>query len=95
MPMQPDQTLTFAIVTTVVVGAAIVLGTITAALMEGRAVVKAFENMARQPSVADHIRGLLFVVLAILETTAIYVLLICLVLLFANPFASVFGLLGE
>jgi len=29
-----------------------------------------------------------------LETTAIYVLLICLVLLFANPFASVFGLSG-
>jgi len=54
--------------------------------------VKAFENMARQPSVADRIGGLLFVVLALLETTAIYVLLICLVLLFANPFAAVFGL---
>lgn len=90
--MQSDQILTFSIVTTIVVGVAIVVGTITAALMEGRAVVKAFENMARQPSVADRIRGLLFVVLALLETTAIYVLLICLVLLFANPFAKVFGL---
>jgi len=92
MLMQPDQVLKFAIVTTIVVGIAIVLGTITAALMEGRAVVKAFENMARQPSVADRIQGLLFVVLALLETTAIYVLLICLVFLFANPFAGVFGL---
>ena len=90
--MQSDQILTFSVVTTIVVGVAIVVGTITAALMEGRAVVKAFENMARQPSVADRIRGLLFVVLALLETTAIYVLLICLVLLFANPFAMVFGL---
>ena len=90
--MQPEQILKFSTVTTIVVGAAIVLGTITAALMEGRAVVKAFDNMARQPSVADRIRGLLFVVLAILESTAIYVLLICLILLFANPFQGAFGL---
>jgi F-type H+-transporting ATPase subunit c len=89
--MQPEQILQFSIVTTIVVGASIVLGTITAALMEGRAVVKAFDNMARQPSVADRIRGLLFVVLAILESTAIYVLLICLILLFANPFSGLFG----
>jgi len=91
MSMQPDQVLKFSVVTTIVVGAAIVLGTITAALMEGRAVVRAFDNMARQPSVADRIRGILFVVLAILESTAIYVLLICLILLFANPFRSIFG----
>jgi len=90
--MESEHILQFATVTTIVVGVAIVLGTITAALMEGRAVFKAFDNMARQPSVADGIRSLLFVVLAILESTAIYVLLICLILLFANPFANVFGL---
>ena len=89
--MQPEQALHFSVVTTIVVGAAIVLGTITAALMEGRAVVKAFENMARQPSVADRIQGLLFVTMALLESTAIYVLLICLILLFANPFQKLFG----
>ena len=82
----------FAIVTTVVVGAAIVLGTIAPVLMEGRAVARAFDNMARQPSVADRIRGLLFVVLAVLESGAIYVLLICLILLFANPFQGMLGL---
>ena len=90
--MQPEQILQFSVVTTIVVGASIVLGTITAALMEGRAVAKAFDSMARQPSVSDQIRGLLFVVLAILESTAIYVLLICLILLFANPFANIYGL---
>jgi F-type H+-transporting ATPase subunit c len=90
--MQPEQQLSFAIVTTVAICAAIVLGTITAAIMEGRAVTRAFDNMARQPSVADRIRGLLFVVLAILESTAIYVLMVCLILIFANPFASLFGL---
>lgn len=90
--MQPEQILKFSIVTTVVVAVTIVLGTITAALMEGRAVVRAFDNMARQPSVAGRISGILLVVLAILETTAIYVLLVCLILLFANPFRSAFGL---
>ncbi len=89
--MQPELALQFANVTTIVVGAAIVLGTITAAIMEGRAVNRAFDNMARQPSVADRIRGLIFVTLALLESTAIYVLLICLILLFANPFANAFG----
>ncbi|MBC7235395.1 MAG: F0F1 ATP synthase subunit C [Chloroflexi bacterium] len=88
--MNPDNVLKFSVITTIVVGAAIVLGCITPALMEGRAVVRAFDNMARQPSVADRIRGILFVVLAILESTAIYVLLICLILLFANPFATLF-----
>ncbi|MGI6375476.1 MAG: ATP F0F1 synthase subunit C [Anaerolineae bacterium] len=89
--MSPEQTLKFAVVTTIVVGAAIVFGTIAAAVMEGKAVIKAFDNMARQPSVADRIRGLLFVTLALLESTAIYVLLICLILLFANPFRGIFG----
>ncbi len=89
--MGPEQTLQFATITTIVVGAVIVLGGVTACLMEGRAVVRAFDNMARQPSVADRIRSLLFVVLAILESTAIYALLVCLILLFANPFRGIFG----
>ena len=90
--MGSDQILQFSIVSTIVVGAAIVFGTLTVAIMEGRVIMKAYDNMARQPSVADRIRGLLFVVIALLESTAIYVLLICLILLFANPFANVFGL---
>lgn len=80
----------FAIITTIVAGAVIVLGCISATLMEGRAVVRAFDNMARQPSVADRIRGLIFVVMAIMESTAIYALLIALILLFANPFLGGF-----
>jgi len=63
----------------------ILLGTITPAIVEGRAVLKALEGMTRQPEVADRIRATLFISMALLESTAIYVLLICLVLLFANP----------
>jgi F-type H+-transporting ATPase subunit c len=87
--LAPNTLLMF--ITTIVSGAAIVTGTIAATVMEGRAVVAAFENMARQPSVADRISGLLFVTMALLESTAIYVLLVVLILLFANPFVSLIG----
>lgn len=85
-----DSQTTYVVVTTVVVGLAIVLGTMMTTLMEGRAIVSAFDNMARQPSVADRISGLLLILLAIIESAAIYVLVICLILLLANPFASFF-----
>jgi F-type H+-transporting ATPase subunit c len=85
-----DSQTTYVVVTTVVVGCAIVFGAITTTYMEGRAVISAFENMARQPSVADRISGMLFVLLAIIESAAIYALVICLILLLANPFASFF-----
>ncbi len=88
---QLDPQSLFMFITTIVVGFAIVGGTIAATTAEGRAVVSAFENMARQPSVADRIGGMLYVVLALLETAAIYVLLICLILLFANPFEGLIG----
>ena len=87
--LEPRTLLMF--ITTIVSGAAIVGGTIAATVMEGRAVVSAFENMARQPSVADRISGMLFVVLALIESTAIYVLLVVLILLFANPFVNIIG----
>lgn len=73
------------IVSIVMVSASILLGTITPAIVEGRAVLKALESMARQPEIADRIRTTLFISMALLESTAIYVLLICLILIFANP----------
>ncbi|MBC7231800.1 MAG: ATP synthase F0 subunit C [Chloroflexi bacterium] len=73
------------IVTIITTAIAITLGTIVPAWVEGRAVVKALEGMTRQPEVADRLRATLFISMALLESTAIYVLLICLVLIFANP----------
>ena len=73
------------LVTIVVTSIGIVLGTLTPAIVEGRAVLKALEGMARQPEIANDLRTTLFVSMALLESTAIYVLLICLILLFANP----------
>ena len=73
------------IITIIVSSVGIVLGTIVPALLEGRAVLKALEGMTRQPQVASQLRTTLLVSMALLESTAIYVLLIILVLLFANP----------
>jgi F-type H+-transporting ATPase subunit c len=63
----------------------IVLGCIVPALMEGKAVQKALEGITRQPDAAGDLRTTLIISMALLETTAIYSLLIILILLFANP----------
>jgi len=81
--MEPGTLITLA--TILVSGVAILLGTITPAIVEGRAVLKALEGMTRQPEAADDLRSTLIIAMALLESTAIYVLLVCLILLFANP----------
>jgi F-type H+-transporting ATPase subunit c len=73
------------IVTILVAGIGMILGAILPALVEGRAVYKALDGMTRQPEVAGDIRNTLIVSLALLETTAIYVLLVMLILIFSNP----------
>jgi ATP synthase F0 subunit c len=52
---------------------------------KGRAVAAAMDAIARQPEAANTISRTLFVGLAMIETTAIYCLVIALLLLFANP----------
>ena len=63
----------------------IVLGCIVPAIMEGIAVQKALEGITRQPDSANDLRTTLLISMALLESTAIYVLLVILVLIFANP----------
>ncbi|HUT18676.1 MAG TPA: ATP synthase F0 subunit C [Anaerolineae bacterium] len=82
---QMDSTTIIALVTLIVPAVAIVLGCLTPAIVEGRAVLKALDGMTRQPEASNDLRGTLIISMALLESTAIYVLLICLVLLFANP----------
>ncbi|NLF01983.1 MAG: ATP synthase F0 subunit C [Anaerolineales bacterium] len=73
------------IVTVIVAGITIALGTIAPTVAEGRAVERAIEGMARQPDMAKDLRSTMIISLALLESEAIYVLLIVLILLFANP----------
>lgn len=72
------------IITTIVAGIGIVLGTAIPALVEGRAAVKALEGMARQPEAAGNLRTTMLIAMATLETTAIYVLVVVLILLFGT-----------
>lgn len=72
-------------ITIIVAGASIVVGTAIPALAEGLSVMKAMEAMARQPDAARNVRTTLLIAMALLESTAIYVLLVVLILLFANP----------
>jgi len=70
-----------------VLGAALAvgLGAIGPGLGEGRAVAAALDAIARQPEAANTLSRTLFVGLAMIETMAIYCLVIALLLLFANP----------
>lgn len=67
---------------------AVSFGAIGPALAEGRAVAAAMEAIARQPDAAGTVSRTLFVGLAMIETMAIYCLVIALLLLYANPYAA-------
>jgi F-type H+-transporting ATPase subunit c len=67
---------------------AVSFGAIGPALAEGRAVAAAMDAIARQPEAAGVLSRTLFVGLAMIETMAIYCLVVALLLLFANPFVK-------
>jgi F-type H+-transporting ATPase subunit c len=73
-----------------IVGAvvAVCFGAIMPAFSEGRAIAAAMEAIARQPEAAGTLSRTLFVGLAMIETMAIYCLVIALLLLYANPFVG-------
>lgn len=87
--MSPEVLIT--VVTIIVAGLAIVLGTWAPALAEGKAAEQALQGIARQPAAAQDIRTTLLISMALIESTAIYVLLVVLILLFANPLLDRFA----
>lgn len=78
---QLDSQTLLAIVAFAVSGVSIVASTMTVAIVEGRAVLKALEGMVRQPEVANRLFTALIVGMALLETSAIYVILVLSILL--------------
>ena len=80
-----DKVTLFAVVTMIVSGLTIAIGSVGPSLGEGKAVVAALESIARQPEASGKISRTLFIGLAMVETCAIYCLLISLILLFGNP----------
>ncbi|MGR9045068.1 MAG: ATP F0F1 synthase subunit C [Gammaproteobacteria bacterium] len=63
----------------------IALGVIAPALAMGRAIGSALDALARQPESERSIMRTLFIGLAMIESLAIYCLVIILIVLFKNP----------
>jgi F-type H+-transporting ATPase subunit c len=83
-----DSQTTLAVVSMVVAGLAVAGGSIATALAQGRSVDSALDAMARQPDLAERVSRTLFIGLAMIESLAIYCLVVALILLFANPFVG-------
>ncbi|MDD2841929.1 MAG: hypothetical protein PHD18_05975 [Tolumonas sp.] len=75
----------FALISTVAAALAIAIGIIFPAIAMGRTITQALEALARQPEAEKSISRTLFIGLAMIESLAIYVLVIVLIILFRNP----------
>jgi F-type H+-transporting ATPase subunit c len=80
----------FSLLSTVVAGLVIALGTMLPAIAMGRTIAAALDAMARQPEAEKSITRTLFIGLAMIESLAIYCLVIALIVLFRNPLLEYF-----
>jgi F-type H+-transporting ATPase subunit c len=69
----------------IVAGLSITVGTMCAAIGQGRAAAAAMQAIAEQPGARDSVSTTLYISLALLESLALYSLIVALILLFANP----------
>ena len=67
-------------------GLTMAIGSIAPALGEGRVAAQALASIAQQPDETNTLTRTLFVSLAMVESTAIYCLVVSMILIFANPF---------
>jgi F-type H+-transporting ATPase subunit c len=77
-----------AVASIVMAGLTMALGAIGAAIGESRIGAASMDAMARQPEEGPAITRNQFVALAMVESTAIFCLVVALILLFANPFVG-------
>ena len=70
---------------TVVAVLGIAIGVLLPALAMGKAISSALDALSRQPEAEKSIMRTLFIGLAMIESLAIYVLVIVLIVLFRNP----------
>ena len=76
---------TFAQASTIAVVISISVGVMLPALAMGWAISRAMDALSRQPEAERSIMRTLFIGLAMIESLAIYVLVIVLIVLFRNP----------
>jgi F-type H+-transporting ATPase subunit c len=75
----------FVLGSTVAAALAIALGVMLPASAMGRAISQALDALARQPEAERSTMRTLFIGLAMIESLAIYVLVVVLIILFRNP----------
>ncbi len=75
----------FVIITALLSGGGIVIGVIVPAIGQMIVARSAMNAIARQPEASDAVNRALILSLAMLESLAIYILAVILILLFANP----------
>lgn len=78
----------FLVASAVAAAVAITGGTTIAAMGQGRVTGAALSAIAEQPQAREAISTSLFIGLALLESLALYALIVALILLFANPLTS-------
>ena len=71
--------------TVVAAGIGMALAAGLCGLGQGRAIAAALEGMARQPGAAARIQTAMIIGLALIESLAIYVLVVAMILLFVQP----------
>jgi F-type H+-transporting ATPase subunit c len=85
-----DSSVWFFALTALGAGLSIGLGAIGAGVGQGIAVGKTQEAFARQPELGGKLQVNMFIGLAIIESLAIYALVVSLILLYGNPFKDLF-----
>jgi F-type H+-transporting ATPase subunit c len=75
----------FVILSTVIGALAIAIGVLAPGMAMGKAIAQALDALARQPEAEKAITRTLFIGLAMIESLAIYVLVVVLIILFRNP----------
>ncbi len=73
-------------VSIIISGLTIAIGSVGPALGEGRVAAQAMTAIAQQPDEANTITRTLFISLAMIESTAIYCFVVAMILIFVNPF---------
>ena len=75
-------------VSIIVSGLTIAIGSVGPAFGEAMALSKALSSIAQQPDESGTISRTLFIGLAMIESTAIYCFVVAIILIFVNPFWS-------
>jgi F-type H+-transporting ATPase subunit c len=69
-------------------GFGMAIGSFGTGLGQGLAIKSAVEGVARNPGASGKILTTMMIGLAMIESLAIYVFVVCMIILFANPFTE-------